>query len=590
MVPPTAAPGGGPGGGGGAPGAPGAPKAGGPGGKPPSKAMKKQLAAVRAASAASPLRLAPVALEVRLGADGRPVAGGGSAAGEPPAPAARVIQETFLLGWGTDAAQTEQAVRCLFEEASPPVAGEALAWAKADAHRQLVAYQQEFAKAEERAVERRGEVEVIRMDARFGNVVFRDQFLWDVYNFESDPDQVARTFCEDLGLPGEVVAKVSIKLRTEIYRVWQLHSGARPPPEYEPVVGEGQRAVFSGGMRIASLRDPKGKRVKDVSDWGAWQARGEVMAAADLEAEITREKELEARRVALLERKEQERRDEEAKQRRKEQERRKQERRKQKKLEERQAAERAAREAEEALNLAAVHGAPPLLAGAPLDLAAMHPHGGGFAGGLPGYPGLTQTQQVYIPETYIPGTGLTTQTATASLGGLPPGTPLPGLQPLQPASGAPQAALGGTPLGNLMQTHGLAGLPVVAADPVLAPATIQTGLAPRGPGLVPHGAGYLFASAPPQGLAGHQLGAPKPFAGHFPPGLPPGQLHPAMQEAVQGLGMGGPGPTGGPGPAFLPGQFAPHALGYPGALHQQQQQQQLPPGFQGLPPGSRPPF
>ena len=102
---------------------------------------------------------------------------------------------------------------------------------------------------------------------------------------------------------------------------------ARPPPEYEPVVGEGQRAAFSGGMR---MRDPKGKRVKDVCDWGAWQARGEVMAAADLEAEITREKELEARRVALLERKEQERRDAEAKQRRKEQDRRKQERRKQK--------------------------------------------------------------------------------------------------------------------------------------------------------------------------------------------------------------------------------------------------------------------
>ena len=574
MVPPSDAPPGGPG-------APAAPKAG-AAGKPPSKAMKKQLAAVRAASAASPLRLAPVALEVRLGADGRPVAGGPSAAGEPPAPAARVIQETFLLGWATDAAQTEQAVRCLFEEAAPPVAAEALAWAKADAHRQLVAYQQEFAKAEERAVERRGEVEVIRMDARFGNVVIRDQFLWDVYNFESDPDQVARTFCEDLGLPGEVVAKVSIKLRTEIYRVWQLHSGARPPPEYEPVVGEGQRAAFSGGMR---MRDPKGKRVKDVCDWGAWQARGEVMAAADLEAEITREKELEARRVALLERKEQERRDAEAKQRRKEQDRRKQERRKQKKLEERQAAERAAREAEEALNLADVHGAPPLLAGAPLDLAAMHPHGG-FVGGLPGYPGLTQTQQVYIPETYIPGTGLTTQ--TASLGGLAPGNPLPGLQPLQPASGAPQAALGGTPLGNLM-ARGLAGLPVVAGvagDPVLAPAAFQTGLAPRG--LVPHTAGYSFANAPPPGLAGHQLGVPQPFAGHFPPGLPPGQLHPAMQGAVQGLGMVGQGPAGGPGPAFLPGQFAPHALGYPGAL--QQQQQQLPPGFQGLPPGSRPPF
>ncbi|KAF8387592.1 hypothetical protein HHK36_026245 [Tetracentron sinense] len=39
-----------------------------------------------------------------------------------------------------------------------------------------------------------------QLDLRINNTVIRDQFLWDLSNFESDPEEFARTFCRDLGI------------------------------------------------------------------------------------------------------------------------------------------------------------------------------------------------------------------------------------------------------------------------------------------------------------------------------------------------------------------------------------------------------
>ncbi|KAK7855089.1 chromatin structure-remodeling complex protein bsh [Quercus suber] len=40
----------------------------------------------------------------------------------------------------------------------------------------------------------------IKLDLRVNHTLIKDQFLWDMNNFESDPEEFARTFCKDLGI------------------------------------------------------------------------------------------------------------------------------------------------------------------------------------------------------------------------------------------------------------------------------------------------------------------------------------------------------------------------------------------------------
>ncbi|KAG7631608.1 SNF5/SMARCB1/INI1 [Arabidopsis suecica] len=40
----------------------------------------------------------------------------------------------------------------------------------------------------------------IKLDLRVNQTLIKDQFLWDLNNFESDPEEFARTLCKDLGV------------------------------------------------------------------------------------------------------------------------------------------------------------------------------------------------------------------------------------------------------------------------------------------------------------------------------------------------------------------------------------------------------
>ncbi|GMN51434.1 hypothetical protein TIFTF001_020589 [Ficus carica] len=48
----------------------------------------------------------------------------------------------------------------------------------------------------------------IKLDLRVNHTLIRDQFLWDMNNFESDPEEFAKTFCKDLGIEDPEVANI----------------------------------------------------------------------------------------------------------------------------------------------------------------------------------------------------------------------------------------------------------------------------------------------------------------------------------------------------------------------------------------------
>ncbi|KAE8684884.1 Chromatin structure-remodeling complex protein BSH [Hibiscus syriacus] len=48
----------------------------------------------------------------------------------------------------------------------------------------------------------------IKLDLRVNHTVIRDQFLWDLNNFDSDPEEFARTLCKDLGIEDPEVGQL----------------------------------------------------------------------------------------------------------------------------------------------------------------------------------------------------------------------------------------------------------------------------------------------------------------------------------------------------------------------------------------------
>ncbi|MCD9645228.1 hypothetical protein HAX54_033996 [Datura stramonium] len=48
----------------------------------------------------------------------------------------------------------------------------------------------------------------IKLDLRVNHTVIKDHFFWDLNNFESDPEEFARTFCKDMGIEDPEVGSV----------------------------------------------------------------------------------------------------------------------------------------------------------------------------------------------------------------------------------------------------------------------------------------------------------------------------------------------------------------------------------------------
>ncbi|KAK9289273.1 hypothetical protein L1049_017749 [Liquidambar formosana] len=60
----------------------------------------------------------------------------------------------------------------------------------------------------------------IKLDLRVNHTLIRDQFLWDLNNFESDPEEFARIFCRDLGIEDpEVGPAIAVAIREQLYEI-----------------------------------------------------------------------------------------------------------------------------------------------------------------------------------------------------------------------------------------------------------------------------------------------------------------------------------------------------------------------------------
>ncbi|GJN36111.1 hypothetical protein PR202_gb24947 [Eleusine coracana subsp. coracana] len=60
----------------------------------------------------------------------------------------------------------------------------------------------------------------LQIDLRVNNTVIRDQFLWDIGNLDSDPEEFARTLCDDLNIADpEVGPAIAVSIREQLYQI-----------------------------------------------------------------------------------------------------------------------------------------------------------------------------------------------------------------------------------------------------------------------------------------------------------------------------------------------------------------------------------
>lgn len=60
----------------------------------------------------------------------------------------------------------------------------------------------------------------IKLDLRVNHTVIKDHFFWDLNNFESDPEEFARTFCKDMGIEDpEVGPAIAIAIREQLHEI-----------------------------------------------------------------------------------------------------------------------------------------------------------------------------------------------------------------------------------------------------------------------------------------------------------------------------------------------------------------------------------
>uniref|UniRef100_A0A452XXL0 Bushy growth protein n=1 Tax=Aegilops tauschii subsp. strangulata TaxID=200361 RepID=A0A452XXL0_AEGTS len=78
----------------------------------------------------------------------------------------------------------------------------------------------EFRSYEGQEMQVKEKIMPLKIDLRVNNTTIRDQFLWDIGNLESDPEEFARTLCDDLNITDpEVGPAIAVCIREQLYEI-----------------------------------------------------------------------------------------------------------------------------------------------------------------------------------------------------------------------------------------------------------------------------------------------------------------------------------------------------------------------------------
>ncbi|KAI3971827.1 hypothetical protein MKW92_050724 [Papaver armeniacum] len=124
----------------------------------------------------------------------------------------------------------------------------------------------------------------LKLDLRVNNTIIRDQFLWDLNNFESDPEEFARTFCNDLDIKDpEVGPAVAVAIREQLYEETRVSKKGRR--------GEYVSASKVGGAAVDLMKLFGGKSsvLRKRKEWDLYEPIVDLLSKEEVEALDARE-------------------------------------------------------------------------------------------------------------------------------------------------------------------------------------------------------------------------------------------------------------------------------------------------------------
>ncbi|KAG9154964.1 hypothetical protein Leryth_012159 [Lithospermum erythrorhizon] len=131
----------------------------------------------------------------------------------------------------------------------------------------------------------------IKLDLRVNHTLIKDHFLWDLNNFESDPEEFARSFCKDMGIEDpEVAPAVAVAIREQLYEIAvQSVASARESrmnKKYHRKVSEHVTSSKSGGLAVDlnKLFGNKASVVRKRKDWDVYEPIVDFLSNEEVDA------------------------------------------------------------------------------------------------------------------------------------------------------------------------------------------------------------------------------------------------------------------------------------------------------------------
>nr|CAH9127477.1 unnamed protein product [Cuscuta epithymum] len=135
----------------------------------------------------------------------------------------------------------------------------------------------------------------IKLDLRVNHTLVKDQFLWDLNNFESDPEEFARNLCKDMGIEDpEVGPAIAISIREQLYEIAvqsvastreiKMHKKGRRGFEHLPA-----SKTAGAGVDVVKLFGNKNSVVRKRRDWDVYEPVIDLLSNEELDALETRE-------------------------------------------------------------------------------------------------------------------------------------------------------------------------------------------------------------------------------------------------------------------------------------------------------------
>ncbi|OAE27355.1 hypothetical protein AXG93_441s1160 [Marchantia polymorpha subsp. ruderalis] len=149
--------------------------------------------------------------------------------------------------------------------------------------------------AQEMTTEER--VQTLRLDLRVNNTVVHDQFLWDVNNFDSDPEGFARGLCKDLELEDpEVAPAIALSIREQLYEIAKQNIASGRETRISKKVRRESGVDFTqpsalGTLAVNLMRRPNSKIsiVRRKNEWDMFEPNVEILSDREVEAIDARE-------------------------------------------------------------------------------------------------------------------------------------------------------------------------------------------------------------------------------------------------------------------------------------------------------------